>query len=200
MKDRPYHKKTFTSVGIIAAFIFMMLLQETGVTRPLHAQDIPFLSFGNGPMKVRLYADYFCGPCRSLEPQLDNVISDLVKRNVINIAFVDTPFHTYSPLYVRYFLYILHERKDLKHAMFARKVLFEAARLMITDKEGLEEFLHKKGIKIKPFDVKPTFNILQGYLKEDKINSTPTCVIYSGEKKEIFNGATDIIKALGSLR
>jgi thiol:disulfide interchange protein DsbA len=159
-----------------------------------------FFSFGNGPMKVRLYADYFCGPCGSLEPKLENVINDLVKRNIINITFVDTPFHTYSPLYVRYFLYILNERKDLKHALFARNMLFEAAKSKVIEKEGLEAFLHKKGIRMKPFDVKPIFTILQGYLKEDKINSTPTCVVYSGEKKEIFNGAADIIKALGSLR
>jgi thiol-disulfide isomerase/thioredoxin len=200
VKDHAYHKKTFASIGIIAVFIFMMLLQETRITRPLYAQEMTFLSFGNGPIKVRLYADYFCGPCRSLEPKLENVISDLVKRNVINITFVDTPFHTYSPLYVRYFLYILNERKDLKHALFARNMLFEAARSKVIEKEGLEEYLHKKGIKIKHFDLKPTFNILQGYLKEDKINSTPTLVIYRGNKKETFNGADEILKAFGSLR
>jgi thiol:disulfide interchange protein DsbA len=147
-----------------------------------------------------LYTNYFCGPCRDLEPKIEGIIIDLVKRNIIDLTFIDTPPNRDSVFYARYFLYVLNEKKELSNILTARTVLFEAARGKIVEKEKLEEFLRKKGIKFKPFDARPVFNVLSGYLREDKINSTPTCVIYSGDKKETFTGATNITKAFENLR
>jgi thiol-disulfide isomerase/thioredoxin len=166
----------------------------------LHAQDMLFLSFGNGKAVVRLYTDYECGPCRALEPQLEPLLLDLVKRNVINLTFIDAPFHKFSSLYTQYFLYVLNEKKEFGSIVSARAVLFEAAKQNITEKEKLEEYLQKKGIRFKPFDVRPAFNLMASYIRDDRINATPTCVIYHGSKKESYQGAVDITKALSALK
>ncbi|MBA4417443.1 MAG: hypothetical protein C0392_05995 [Syntrophus sp. (in: bacteria)] len=156
--------------------------------------------FGGGSIKVRLYADYFCGPCRTLEPVLEPLIANLAKKNIITITFIDAPFHKHSSLYTKYFLFILNERKNLDHILTARNLLFEAAKQNILEKEKLEEFLIKNGVKFRPFDPQPVFKILEGYMKEDKVNETPSCVIINGKKKETYRGATDITKALNGLK
>ncbi len=150
-------------------------------------------------VNVRLYADYFCKPCSALEPKLDSAITDLVKKRVITITFIDTPVHKETTLYAKYFLYILNEKKELNYALRARAVLFEAAKQKITDSKRLEAFILQKGIKMKPFDVTSTFGVLGSYLNEDNIKSTPTCIIENKGKKERFTGA-DIATALNHLQ
>ena len=164
-------------------------------------------SLGSGKIKVRLYADYFCWPCRLMEPKVEPIIADLVKRNVITITFIDAPFHEYSSLYTKYFLFIYREKRDSDHILKARDVLFEASRgnvkegvQPVTDPQRLEEELAKKGIRFRSFDVIPVFHVLEEYLKEDKITETPTCVIFKGGKREAYKGGADIIKALTSLK
>lgn len=180
----------------ILCALFLCLAQPDTVD----SKEISFLAFGDGKVDVRLYADYFCGPCSALEPKIEYPLLDLVKKNVITVTFVDTPFYKYSSLYARYFLYILNEKKELHHALTARNVLFEAAKAGINEKQKLEAFLQTKGVAFKPFDVKPVFKILQGYLKEDKINSTPSCVMRNGDKKEVYTGGENITKALEALK
>lgn len=173
-----------------------------GLAQPdtVDSKEMSFLAFGDGKINVRLYSDFFCGPCSALEPKIEYPILDLVRRNIITVTFVDTPFHKYSSLYARYFLYVLNEKKELHHALAARTALFEAAKANINEQEKLEAFLRTKGIRFKPFDVKPVFNMLQGYLREDKLNSTPACVIRNGDRKEVHTGGENIIKALEALK
>ncbi len=181
------------------SILFMLFL---GLAQPgiADSQAMSLLAFGSGKINVRLYSDYFCGPCSALEPKIEHPILDLVRTNIITVTFVDTPFYKFSSLYARYFLYVLNEKKELRHALTARTALFEAAKTNINEPEKLEAFLRAKGIMFKPFDAKPVFNMLQGYLREDKINSTPSCVIRNGEKKEVYTGVENIAKALEALK
>jgi len=167
---------------------------------PSSAADALVPSFGMGKINVRLYTDYFCSPCRAMEPNVEPIISELVKKNNINVTFVDTPFTKASVLYARHFLYIMNEKKDFELAILARSVLIGAAVEKISEETKLEEYLRNKGLKFKSFDVKPTFNVLNGYLKEDKIQSTPTCIIDQDGKIERYSGGSDIIKALENLK
>jgi len=192
-------KKAVIGVSIIAGFILFAVLFK-GMVTPAYADEIILPSFGNGKIEVRLYTDYFCGPCRSLEPKLEPVIKDLVKRNIINITFVDTPIHSHTKLYARYFLYSLKEKKEINHVLRVRTALFEAAKNKINENEKLEEFLKNRGIRFKLFDVVPTLNIYSSFIKEDKVVATPMCVIVNGNKKETFKGYADILKAFESLR
>lgn len=164
------------------------------------SEGMSLLTFGSGKTDVRLYTDYFCGPCGASESKIVDPILDLVGKNGISVTFIDTPFYKYSALYARYFLYVLNEKKDLRHAMAVRTVLFEAAKANINEPGRLEAFLRNKNIGFKPFDVRPVFNMLQSYLREDKINATPSCVIRSGDKKEVHTGGGNILKALEALK
>jgi thiol:disulfide interchange protein DsbA len=187
-------RKTFVTVGLFLGFILFLVLFQ-GTTIPVYAADTLLPSFGNGHVQVRLYTDYFCNPCRALEPKLEPLITDLVKRDVINITFVDTPVHKETTLYTKYFLYILNEKKDFRLALRARAVLFEAAKQKITDAKRLEVYIQQKGMKFRPFDIESTFGIFSRYLNEDTIKSTPTCIIYNKGKKERFTG-NNIVTAL----
>jgi hypothetical protein len=182
---------------VLSAALFLFIFAITGTAS---AQEMSLFSFGRGQIQVRLYADYFCGPCRNLEPKIEYLVNDLVKRNTITITFIDAPFHKYSSIYARYFLYILNEKKDISRALKARNILFEAAGNSLYEQDSLEAFLLTKGLKFKAFDVKATGEILQNYLREDQIVSTPTCVIIRGKKKEVAVGLDDIVKALEQLK
>jgi len=182
---------------IIGFILFSIFLQ--GNIAPLYAEEVLIPSFGNGKINVRLYTDYFCGPCSKLEPKIESLIVNLVKKKIISITFIDTPVHKYSPLYASYFIYILNEKNEFSHALKARNILFEAAKNNITKKENLEDFLKKRNIKFRPINVSPTFSIMNKYFQEDKVKATPTCVIFNGEKKS-YSGTSGIIKALESLQ
>jgi hypothetical protein len=211
-------KRIGNGIGL-ALLVGVMLLSGYGTEGSLHAQDMNFLSFGAGKTRVRLYTDYLCGPCSQLEPRIEGVVADLVKRNVIHITFVDTPFHKYySVLYAKYFLYTVNEKKEIKHSLAVRALLFQAAKEGATirrkplvdkvseeqkaaaERQRLEEFLHTKGVKFKPFDTKPAFAVFEGYIKTDAINSTPTCVIYSDNRKSVSQGPDNIVKALEGIK
>ncbi len=188
-------KRVFT--GCAAAFILLLLV---GPASTVCLADEPALStFGDGKTVVRLYADYFCYPCQEMEPGIELILADLDRQRAVKIVFIDTPFNRYSSLYVRYFLYAMNEKKTLDNAFIVRKALIEAARKRIVDAEKLEAFLNEKKVGFRPFDVKPVFNTLSGYLKQDEIDSTPTCVIEMNNKTYKYKGA-DITDALERLR
>jgi thiol:disulfide interchange protein DsbA len=191
-------KKIFITISVVFGLILFLVLFKGSVT-PAYAEDILLPSFGNGQIKVRLYTDYFCGPCSALEPKLEPVLTDLVKKNIINITFIDTPVHAQTTLYAKYFLYIVNEKREFDYVLRARAILFKAAKEKTTENEKLEAFLKKKGIGFKSFDTKTTFGVFSNYLKEDKITATPTCIITNKGKKDRFTGL-NIIKALESLK
>ncbi len=166
----------------------------------VRAQAVLIPSFGQGKITVRMYTDYFCGPCRAAEPRIEPVLADLVKRNIINLTFVDTPVHRQTALYANYFLYILNKGKDFDYVLRARAVLFEAASNKIADADKLEELLKKKGIGFKPFDLKPTLATMNRCITDDAIKGTPTCIIDNGTQKQAFSGGDNIVRALELLK
>lgn len=191
-------KKLFISGSLVLGLILFSIFFKGSAT-PAYAEDIVIPSFGSGKIQVRLYTDYFCNPCRALEPTIEPLIIDLVEKELITITFIDTPIHPQTTFYVKYFLYILNENKDFKHALHARSILFEAAKEKIKESEKLEAFIKKKGLSFKPFDPKVTLRIFSDSLKKDKIKATPTCVIYKDGKGETFKGR-DIKSALEKLK
>jgi thiol:disulfide interchange protein DsbA len=190
--------KTAALCALSCLILFALFFQ--GSFTPAFAAETLVPSFGTGKIKVRIYTDYFCPPCRALEPQIEPLLTELVKRNIINLTFVDTPFSKYTPLYTRYLLYALNEKKTLEQALWTRSILIGASFENITDQEKLEEVLKNKGVKLKPFEVKPTFEILNSYLSGDKIRSTPTCVIVQEGKTNHYTSEEEIISALRRLK
>jgi hypothetical protein len=187
-------------ISSLAGFAVFMFFFSGSLTPAYADENGGMTSFGSGPVNVRLYTDYFCAPCSALEDDLEGVIVDLVQQKTIRITFIDTPIHRDTPLYAKYFLYILNENSDFKQAMKARNVLFEAAATGIINSGELESFLTKKGVKFRPFDVVPIFRASERYMRTDRITSTPTCVIAAGNERQVFTTAAKILEALKGYR
>lgn len=159
-----------------------------------------FPTFGSGLVQVRLYTDYFCHPCRDMEPMIEPLLIDLVKDGTIQLIFIDVPTSRYTVLYANYFLFALAAKKDIDSAIKARRILFEAAERRITEGGKLVSFLKEKGINFKAVDPYPVFNFWNGYMQEDKIQSTPSCVIINRDKKETYRGNIDVPQAIEKLK
>lgn len=185
---------------IIRICLFALIVPLFSVPAVSRAADLFLPVFGEGKIKVRLYTDYFCPPCRDMQPGIEPVISELIKDRVIKLIFADTPFFRSSSLYVRYFLYAINEKMDFEHALYVRRSLIEAAKNNLDSAGKLETFLKEKKIALKPFDPKPTFDAMSRYLKEDRIESTPTCVIEIDGRISKHSGGADIINALNQLK
>ncbi len=189
-------KRAWRVLAVIAVFGFICVGASFA-----QGPVAPFPTYGTGAIQVRLYTDYFCPPCRAMEPPVEPVLRDLLKRKLITLTLVDVPFRRYSPLYTQYFLYALKGKNNLERALKVRNILFEAAaNTQVTTKEQLEEIFKGKGIPYAVFDPKPAFSRYNVLITEDNIQSTPTCVIIRGVKKEAFAGGTDILKALKHLQ
>jgi hypothetical protein len=193
------NRKALTALAAAAGLLFFLLF-FSGSATPLYAAEPVTTAFGRGAIEVRLYTDYFCGPCRDEEKEVISHITKLVDKSFIRVIFIDTPVHQETVFYAGYFLAALNAKGDFKQAVAARTALFEAATKRVEGKEAMEAFLKKKGLDIRPFDTAPVFKIFANYLKEDKINSTPTCVIIGPQGKQTLIGKDEITKGLLSLR
>jgi len=194
-----WSKRKLVALCAVLGLLLFAVFFDGSVT-PAFAEEPLQPSFGNGRIHVRIYSDYFCNPCSKLDPEIAAPVASLVKKNVIRVTFVDTPVHQHTTLYARYFLYSLNEKKDIDYANKVRHVLFEAAGQNISEREQLEAYLKKNGIKYKVYDPSPSFNILTGYLAEDKVRSTPTAVIIDSGRKQVVKGSANIAKAIGELK
>ena len=80
-------KKTITRIGSIWIVIFLAGLAAANLS---YGEEV-LPTFGQGEIQVILYTDYFCPPCRSMEPDVEPILKDLMKTGKINLTFVDTP-------------------------------------------------------------------------------------------------------------
>jgi hypothetical protein len=193
------NRKALAALAAAAGLLFFLLF-FSGSTTPVYAAEPVVPAFGRGAIEVRLYTDYFCEPCAAEEAEVISLVTELVEKNLVQVLFIDTPIHQDTTLYAGYFLAALNARRDFRQAVAARGALFEAAGKKIRGKQALEAFLKTKGLDIRPFDTAPVFKIFGNYLNEDRINSTPTCVIINPKGKQTLIGKGEIVKALRSLR
>jgi len=193
-------RKTLAALAAAAGLLFFLLF-FSGAAAPAYAAEppSPVPVFGAGPVQVRIYTDYFCGPCRGEEEEVMALLTELVEKKIIRVMFIDTPVHRETILYAGYFLAILNAKREFGQAAAARAALFEAAEKKIRDKEALEAFLKKKGLSFIAFDTAPLFKILGDYLKEDRIRATPTIVIIGTDGKKTLTGSDKILKGLRDL-
>jgi thiol-disulfide isomerase/thioredoxin len=189
------NRKAPAVLAAVAGLLFFLLF-FSGSATPVYAAEPAISAFGRGAVEVRLYTDYFCGPCAAEEAEVISLVTELIDKNLVRILFIDTPVHQETVLYAGYFLAALNAKKDFRQAVAARAALFEAAGKKIKGKEALEAFLKARGLDIRPFDTAPAFKIFANYLKEDKINATPTCVIIGPQGKQTLIGQDEIAKGI----
>lgn len=188
-------------VNFILLTIICLILNPFLVkTDKIWAEEFNFPQFGHGRVKVRLYTDYFCSPCRDMEPGIEPVLIELVKEGTIQLVLVDVPTSRHTALYAMYFLFSLGANKDIDSAIRARRALFEAAEKKVSEGGQLIALFKEKGIGFKAVDPYPVFNLWNQYMQEDQVHSTPTCVIIEGRNKETYRGNLDIPKALEKLK
>ncbi|MCX5839529.1 MAG: thioredoxin domain-containing protein [Deltaproteobacteria bacterium] len=187
---------------VFAFGLLTMILTGLIVTKGGWAEEkgLPFPSYGSGPVEVRLYTDYFCPPCRAMEPTVEPLLKDLLKKNAIRLTLVDVPYNQLTPLYARNFLYAIKENNDLEHALQVRNILQNAsAGKDITTQERIEALFKGNGVAFSVWDPKPVFDRYNALIKEDNIAATPTCVIIKNGQKKAFVGGQEIIDAIRSL-
>jgi len=197
------HKKSryvWRRFAVIPWAVLLILCSGVAGWETAGGQEPPLPTFGSGTIQVRLYTDYFCPPCRDMEPSLEPILLELVKDGTIHLTFIDVPTSQYTALYARYFLYALGEKGDIDSVVHARRTLFEAAEKRVVDKNQLVNLLAEKKIGLKPIDLAPAQNLWNRLLQEDQIRSTPSCVIIHGDQKTAHVGSLEVIKALEILR
>ncbi len=196
MEENMGLKRAF-AFGLLVTNLILWLMAGVGSAAE---QNPPFPSYGSGPVEVRLYTDYFCPPCRAIEPDVEPILKELLKKDTISLTLVDVPFNQHTPLYARNFLYAIKENNALEHVLRIRNLLMEAATNKDMTTQGhIEEMFKEKGVAYGVWDPKPIFDRYNALLREDKINATPTCVIIKNGEKKVFVGGQDIMNALKAL-
>jgi thiol-disulfide isomerase/thioredoxin len=193
---RPYGWKSFLR-EIMPVVIVFFLLHMPVAADPLKDKKDVFPSFGTGPVDVRIYASYFCPPCRAMEPELEPIVKELVKTDTIRITFVDVPFAQAMP-YIQHFLYALHEDSSLDNAFTVRHILFDTAE-KYGDADDIRQAFENEGIRYTPFDPTTVFMQFNQFLREDGIRSTPSATIRINGKTNFYNGGRNILPALEDL-
>ena len=80
--------KTILSLALFGTAIVLFFLVDSYAEGKKEAFPI----YGSGAIQVRIYTDFFCSPCRGMKPAVEPVLRDIVKRNIITLTMVDTPF------------------------------------------------------------------------------------------------------------
>jgi thiol:disulfide interchange protein DsbA len=133
---------------------------------------------------------------------IEPILKDLLKRKMIQLIMVDVPFNSNTPLYAKYYLYAVNGKADPDQALRVKNTLFHTAQGSdrVNSPDKLEKIFRDKGISFYPYEAKPVLNRYNELIREDNIDTTPTCVIYRNGKKEKFTGGGDIIDALKRLQ
>jgi len=188
------------SVSVVFLCLFAFICSATPAAG---AEKEALPSYGKGPHEVLVFSDYFCPPCRALEPKLEPVLDELYKHGSVKITFVDTPMHKETPLFAKFYLYAAKAAPDYRAAMRARKVLFALAKRenVFWMDERIEEAFRNEKIAFTPFDFRTVQPELNRLISEHRVDATPTCVILSpGAKARKYVGADDILKGLAMIR
>jgi len=183
---------------------FIILCAFSGSATPACGQDktsgIP--SLGKGAYEIIMLTDYFCSPCYRIDTKAEALLKELLASGKVKITFVDVPIYSATPIYARYFLYAVNAGADEEKMFRIRKKLFLAAQEeLIKTKEELVGFLKKEKIDWKEFDEKPVFLSLSKIIKNNKVDTTPSCVIkYSATDIKQYVGADAIWDGLNKLK
>ena len=202
-RRKPLKKLTRLRSISTSAVFFCLLVFICSVAPAAGADHETIPSYGRGPQEVLIFSDYFCPPCQALEPKLEPVLDELYKKGRVKIRFVDTPMHRETPLFAKFYLYAAKATPDYRSAMRARQVLFALAGKgnVIWMDERIEEAFRKEKVAFTPFDFRTAQPELNRLIRDNKVDSTPTCVIrHSDSDTRKYVGETEILKGLAALR
>jgi thiol:disulfide interchange protein DsbA len=201
IKTRPSAPSLHRPLKALLPLLLTLLAVVLSPTLAPAAETESLYSFGQGPMEIYIFSDYFCPPCQGVEPYLENALPELFDHGA-KISFIDMPIHQPTPIYSRYYLYAAKASAGLEPAIKARSALFELAKTkaVTADSELIQE-LKKQEIKIRLLDTKDVFAQWRDLIQRFNITSTPTCVVVApGQPERRFVGGGDIREGLDQLR
>jgi thiol-disulfide isomerase/thioredoxin len=181
-----------------------ILLTFSGSVTPAYGQvqqpAVP--SLGQGACDVTVFSDYFCPPCRQIDAKAEPLFKELLATGQVRITFVDVPFNRATPVYAKYYLYAANADGGVETILRVRKLLFDAAQVSrIKTESALVDYLKEKAVLWKATDEKAVFPMLTAIIKENKIDTTPTCVIkYAATDIRTFIGTNEIWNGLTALK
>ncbi|MCF8035257.1 MAG: thioredoxin family protein [Desulfobacteraceae bacterium] len=189
-------KEVFRHTGFLAKDKVYRQLAEMGVGE----QSEAVFTIGSGQVEVVLFTDYFCPPCQSLEPVLDEKLPELIASGA-KVTFVDAPFNRRSSLYARYFLYAAKASSSPESIMHARNLLFRLAeKKKVESEKEMMQALKENNVDINLFDTQPVINQWKKIMNKYNLRTTPTCVIIRpGEEPEQYRSGKAIPEALDRL-
>ncbi|MDQ5987078.1 MAG: hypothetical protein CSYNP_02815 [Syntrophus sp. SKADARSKE-3] len=189
----------FSLALILIAGLIVVSLFLNGIVTSSDGYSSPLPSFGKGTKELRVYTDYFCRPCRSVEPELDKAIRTFASDSEYRVVFIDVPMHAETVMYARHYLTAVRANQQLLSALNARKLLFAAANDQIKIDTEIEKRFMQAGIKQIKYDVKDSFLAMQGMFRKDRIKMTPTIVIEDKQGAKKFEGSWAVREAIKSL-
>ena len=178
-------------------------LTFAGMPNPAYGAEKPRVpTIGSGPYELYIFTDYFCGPCQTLEPELDSTLRDLIARKSVKITFIDIPIHRQTTLYNRYFLYAANAAGSGRDLLLARQELFALARRdAAANEKKIVSLFKKRNISFKVYDLKTVYPEFNRIIKQFNVRSTPTCVVkYSPTDVRTYSGISQIRNGLAVLR
>ena len=181
-----------------------VLLTFSGSVTPAYGQEstgsVPTL--GKGAYEVVMFTDYFCPPCRRIDTKAEPLFKELLATGKVKITFVDVPFSKATPIYAKYYLYAANADSGSDNILHVRNIFFEAAQSKhIQTEETLIAYLKEQNISWKKMDEKSIFPMLSAIIKENKVDTTPTCVIkYSPTDAKKYVGDDEIWDGLLKLK
>jgi len=181
-----------------------ILFTFSGSVTPVYGQDsirgVP--SLGKGPYEVVIFADYFCPPCRRIDTKAEPLLKELLATGQVKITFVDVPFSRATPLYAKYYLYAVNADPGINNVLRIRKILFDAAQAKrIQAEDALVAYLKDRKVSWKRMDEKSIFPLLSAIIKENKIDTTPTCIIkYTATDTKKYIGTDEIWDGLAKFK
>ncbi|HUN53750.1 MAG TPA: thioredoxin domain-containing protein [Smithella sp.] len=203
--DFPMFRIRKVPLLIFSLFGYLTILFTlSGSVTPAYGQEIApgVPSLGKGSYEIVLFADYFCPPCLRIDTKAEPLLKELLATGKVKITFADVPFHTYTPIYAKYYLYAANANSEANNILHVRKILFEAAQVKnIHTESDLVAYLNGQKILWKPLDEKSIFQTLSVMINNNNIKSTPTCVIkYSASDVKRFVGDVEIWNGLNALK
>ena len=177
--------------NLILTFLLCSLMVST--TGAADAKGPNLFSHGAGPIEIIMFTDYFCPPCRKIEPYLETAFEKLHRLGV-KITFVDKPIHSITPLYSKYFLYASKTAASFSDILRIRSALFDiaSANTVHTERDLLQK-LKEKEIAYMLIDPAPIFSQWSQLIGQYQVKSTPTCIVLRPGEREIrYTGSRHI--------
>lgn len=196
LKWFPVLEKTFFIFRFIAISIVFVTSVSYADDR-MEKNDGFFPSFGSGPLEVRMYTEYFCGPCRDMKPHVDPILRELIEKKRIRLTFIDIPMPRSVP-YIHYFLYAINENNAIEYAFKVRGLLFDLAGKG-GNAEDIRQAFKEQDIGYAPYNLNTFLARLNVLLQADSVRRTPTAVICDGHTTNRYEGQANILAALEAI-